>query len=93
LFAGLAVERPTGLPLSNVVREGIGPEDIVFHNTEFEHGHALETFTFRVDGAEPQLARYFFQPGKRMWCPMITIWSAAASCSTEDVPATMTSSR
>jgi hypothetical protein len=65
---------------------------IVFQNTEFEHGHALETFTFRVDGAEPQLARYFFQPGKRMWCPMITIWSAAASCSTEDVPA-MTSSR
>jgi hypothetical protein len=64
---------------------------IVFYNTEFERGHALETFTFRVDSAEPQLERYFFQPGKRMWCPMITI--SAASCSTEDVPATMTSSR
>jgi hypothetical protein len=64
---------------------------IVFYNTEFERGHALETFTFRVDSAEPQLERYFFQPGKRMWCPIITI--SAASCSTEDVPATMTSSR
>ena len=69
------------------------PLVIVYNNTEFERGHALETFSFRVDGAEPQLERYFFQPGKRMWCPMITIWSAAASCSTEDVPATMTSSR
>ena len=64
---------------------------IVFYNTEFERGHALETFSFRVDGGEPQLERYFSQPGKRMWCPMITI--SAASCSTEDVPATMTSSR
>jgi hypothetical protein len=64
---------------------------IVFQNTEFERGHALETFTFRVDGAEPRLERYFYQPGKRMWCPMIRIW--AGSCSTEDVPATMTSLR
>jgi hypothetical protein len=64
---------------------------IVYYNTEFERGHALETFSYRVDGAEPQLERYFFAPGKRMWCPMITIW--ASSCSTEDAPATMTSSR
>ena len=64
---------------------------IVYQNTEFERGHALETFSFRVDGAEPQLEGYSFQPGKRQWCPMITIW--AGTCSTEDVPATMTSSR
>ena len=64
---------------------------IVFYNTEFERGHALETFSFRVDGAEPQLERYFTQPGKRMWCPMIAL--SATSCSTEDVPATLTSSR
>ena len=64
---------------------------IAFYNTEFERGHALETFSFRVDGAEPQLERYYSQPGKRMSCPTITI--SAGSCSTEDVPATMTSSR
>lgn len=76
-----------------VAMTAYAPLVIVYNNTEFERGHALETFTFRVDGAEPQLERYFLQPGKRMWCPMITIWSAFASCSTEDVPATMTSSR
>lgn len=66
------------------------PLVIVYHNTEFERGHALETFSFRVDGAEPQLEGYGFQPGMRMWCPMIAIW--ANSCSQErDVPATMTS--
>jgi len=65
---------------------------IVFQNTEFEGGeHGVETFSFRVDGAEPQSEAYFFQPGKRRWCPMIAI--SAGSCSTEDVPATMTSSR
>ena len=36
------------------------PLVIVYNNTEFERGHALETFTFRVDSAEPQLERYFF---------------------------------
>ena len=61
---------------------------IVYQNTEFERGHALETFSFRVDGAEPQLEGYQFQPGQRMWCPMIATWANSWS-----FPATMTSSR
>jgi hypothetical protein len=66
------------------------PLVIVYNNTEFERGHALETFSFRVDGAEPQLEGYAFQPGMRMWCPMIALWPN--SCSQErDVPRTMTS--
>ena len=55
-----------------------------YQNTEFEGGHALETFTFRVDGAEPQLEAYGINLGMRISCPMIAI--SMASCSTDRVP-------
>ena len=84
--------RPIRTTEADVMWARLGELVIVYHNTEFEGGeHAVETFSFQVGSAEPQLVGYWLQPGKRRWCPMITI--SAGSCSTEDVPATMTSSR
>jgi hypothetical protein len=64
---------------------------MVHHNTEFERGHALELFQFRIDDGGTRLVGYTYSIGKRMWCPSIQI--SSGQCSIEDVPVTVTSSR
>jgi hypothetical protein len=46
----------------------------VHHNTVFERGHALETFHFRIDEHGLRLDSYYYQIGKRLWCPAIHVW-------------------
>lgn len=55
---------------------------VVHQNTEFERGHALETFYFRIDEHGFRLDSYYYQIGKRVWCPVITVWRT--QCEIED---------
>jgi hypothetical protein len=63
----------------------------VHQNTEFERGHALETFRFRRDDHGLRLSSYNYQIGKRAWCPAITM--SPTQCETEDAPAPMSAAR
>ena len=62
----------------------------VHQNTEFERGHALETFHFRLEHGV-RLSSYHYHVGKRVWCPVITVW--ATQCEIEDAPATLSAAR
>jgi hypothetical protein len=55
---------------------------VVYYNTRFEKGHAVEHFVFDVETAERRLSLYQFSAGKRMWCPTIPIFKN--ECSLED---------
>jgi hypothetical protein len=63
----------------------------VHQDTEFERGHAIETFVFRMDRGL-RLSSYHYQVGKRVWCPVITL-SPRMQCKFEDAPATLNASR
>jgi len=63
---------------------------MVTHNTEFERGHVLEIFQYRLDDRGLRLVSYNYQIGKRLWCPLIGMRS---QCSVEDAPVTVTSRR
>lgn len=44
---------------------------IVYSNTQFELGQALETFHVRLDPAGPRLMGYEYHIGKRLSCPPV----------------------
>jgi hypothetical protein len=64
---------------------GSGSYDFVWvkYNTEFERGHALEDFHFRIDGAALRLNTYHYQIGKKLACPTVKLFS---QCWLEDAP-------
>jgi hypothetical protein len=64
---------------------------IVHQNTEFERGHALERFTFRVDEKGLRLTSYYYYVGKRFWCPAITL--SRLQCAIDDAPAAINAAR
>jgi hypothetical protein len=47
---------------------------VVYYNSEFERGRAMETFQFRMGDAGPVLIGYGFRIGERMQCPMVPIF-------------------
>jgi hypothetical protein len=61
-------------------RQQIDRYDLIVlqYNSEFEHGRAIESFSFRDGGT--RLASYDFAPGKTITCRMIT------GCDTSDAP-------
>ena len=63
----------------------------VHQNTEFERGHALETFHFRIDEKGLRLSSYYYYVGKRFWCPAITL--SRHQCEIEDAPAPLSAAR
>ena len=63
---------------------------MVTHNTEFERGHVLDLFHYRLDDTGPRLLTYNYQIGKRYWCPLIRMGS---QCAVEDAPVIVTSTR
>ena len=64
---------------------------VVQHNTEFERGYALETFTFLTDEAGARLTAYRYGVGTRLSCPLIPIFHG--QCTVEEVPIVTTSAR
>jgi hypothetical protein len=61
----------------------------VTHNTRFERGEAIETFSFKIDEKGIHLTMYALTPGKRVKCPLLT--RDVHSCWREDVPVTAAS--
>jgi len=52
----------------------------LIYNSEFEHGHAVEQFVFKIEDNGPRLLTYEYLPGKKLECYLI------GSCDLVDLP-------
>jgi len=79
--------------VEDVSADGYGPFRIVtvHQDTEFERGHAIETFLFRLERGV-RLHSYTYQVGKRVRCPVIAL-SPRPQCRFEDAPASLSAAR